>query len=363
MSLALRIGGSLAAFAVAGLLGIGLVFGFDAESSLGSWALVTIIAVPAAVVAYAIIEYAQTRRIDSIARQFDTRVVVLMPVAIAVNIILGTAVASALKIPVYLDSMGTILVAALGGPLAGAVTGLLSNTVWTYLAPPPFQSPFAAPFAIVAVVIGLLAGSFAHWGWLRPRRGTSDRQLAVGGLATIAVVVAMAVLAVGGWRAIADERIAALRADDPVTLVLAGSAVVVVAATIAGLLFLLVRRRDLAAAYVVVAGVITGIVSAFIAAPIAANLFGGVTGSGADFLVAAFRQGGADLQAAVLGQSLLSDSIDKVVSYLAVYLVLGALAVRLKARFPQGGRLIPLLPGHHPGQTTGPTVVSDEAER
>ena len=38
---------------------------------------------------------------------------------------------SALKVPLYLDSVGTILVAALAGPLAGAVTGLLSHLVWT----------------------------------------------------------------------------------------------------------------------------------------------------------------------------------------------------------------------------------------
>ena len=84
------------------------------------------------------------------------------------------------------------------------------------------------------------------------------------------------------------------------------------------------------------AGVITGIVAAFIAAPIAASLFGGVTGSGADFVIAAFRQAGADLQQAVLGQSLVSDPIDKVVTYFVVYVILGTLAGRTKARFPQG---------------------------
>ena len=46
-----------------------------------------------------------------------------MPIAIAINIILGATVANALKIPIYLDSIGTILVAALAGPIAGALTG------------------------------------------------------------------------------------------------------------------------------------------------------------------------------------------------------------------------------------------------
>ncbi len=94
-------------------------------------------------------------------------------------------------------------------------------------------------------------------------------------------------------------------------------------------------------AYVVVAGVITGIVAAFVAAPIAAGLFGGVTGSGADFVIAAFRQAGADLEQAVLGQSLISDPVDKVITYFVVYLILGAMATRTKARFPQGRYLLP----------------------
>ncbi|HKZ92229.1 MAG TPA: hypothetical protein VJZ50_08825, partial [Candidatus Limnocylindrales bacterium] len=73
----------------------------------------------------------------------------------------------------------------------------------------------------------------------------------------------------------------------------------------------------------------------------AASLFGGVTGSGADFVIAAFRQAGTDLQQAVLGQSLVSDSIDKVITYFVVYVTLGTMAVRTRARFPQGRYLIP----------------------
>ena len=49
--------------------------------------------------------------------------------------------------------------------------------------------------------------------------------------------------------------------------------------------------------------------------PSPAGLFGGVTGSGADFVIAAFRQAGADLEQAVLGQSLISDPVDKVITY------------------------------------------------
>ena len=109
---------------------------------------------------------------------------------------------------------------------------------------------------------------------------------------------------------------------------------------IVGFLALLFIRRDLTVAYVVVAGVGTGLVAALISAPIAANLFSGVTGAGTDFLVAAFRQAGSDIQAATFQQGLLSDPVDKLVTFFTVYLILNAMARRTKARFPQGERLI-----------------------
>jgi energy-coupling factor transport system substrate-specific component len=79
-----------------------------------------------------------------------------------------------------------------------------------------------------------------------------------------------------------------------------------------------------------------GIVSAIISAPISALVFGGVTGSGTDLLVAAFQQAGSDLQTAVLQQGLLSDPIDKTVTFFIVFALLGALSHRFVARFPQG---------------------------
>ena len=88
--------------------------------------------------------------------RFDTRTIVLIPIAIAINIVLGQTVASALKVPIYLDSIGTILVGVLAGPIPGLVTGLLANLIWTYVLPAPFHSDYAAPFAVVAAWIGFV---------------------------------------------------------------------------------------------------------------------------------------------------------------------------------------------------------------
>ena len=94
---------------------------------------------------------------ESIKKDFTTRTLVLIPVAIAINIAIGTLVVF-LKLPVYLDSIGTVLVGALAGPWAGALTGGLANLIWGLF------TPNIAPFFYVAAVIGLMAGFFGRRG-------------------------------------------------------------------------------------------------------------------------------------------------------------------------------------------------------
>ena len=103
-------------------------------------------------------------------RTFPTLALALIPRAVALNLALG-AVAGALKLPVYLDSVGTILAAALAGPVAGMVTGALSNSVLGLLANPQM---FA--FIPVTLVIGGLAGVA---GWIGAFR-TVPRAIAAG---------------------------------------------------------------------------------------------------------------------------------------------------------------------------------------
>ena len=336
----LRYAAAAVAFAVAAYIGIGVVGDFSAEASANTWALWTAIALGAAFAAYAVVEYAQTGTLASVSSQFDTRTLALMPVAIAINIVLGAAVANAIKLPIYLDSIGTILVGALAGPIPGALTGLLSNVLWQYVMPPPFQGTVAAAFAIVAAVIGLMAGIFGRVGMLRPRLHRTTAQLALAGILTAGAIVALAWLAYLGYQAIIGPAALEVASDNALFVALGWFALALVAGTVIGIFVLLFVRRDLTAAYVVLCGALTGVVAALISAPISANLFGGVTGAGTDFVVAAFRQAGADIGAATLGQGLLSDPIDKVVTYFVVYVVLIAMSVRAIARFPQGEMLV-----------------------
>jgi energy-coupling factor transport system substrate-specific component len=94
------------------------------------------------------------------ARDLSTTTLILMAVAIAINVAVGSLTV-ALRLPIYLDSIGTVLVGVLAGPWAGALTGILANFIWSLLPIPGGAGPFAAFFAPVAGVIGLMAG---FWG-------------------------------------------------------------------------------------------------------------------------------------------------------------------------------------------------------
>lgn len=261
---------------------------------------------------------------------FSTRVITLMPVAIAINIVLGYTVQTVLKLPIYLDSIGTILVGVLCGPIAGALTGILTNLIWQYA--PGIGGGTVGPFAITAGVIGLLAGLWGYLGVYRSRPA-SGTQLLVAAVIAAALVILVSI-PIFNNPAYTDPNIGGY--PDWVysaAIVIAIIAAVVVAA------FIYVRR-DLAGLWVAVSGVVTGIVAAFVSAPIAAYVFGGVTGSGTDVIVAALRQGGADVLQASLGQGLFSDPIDKTITSFVVFIILANLSARVIARFPYGERLL-----------------------
>ena len=57
---------------------------------------------------------------ERIKQDFTTITLALIPLAIVVNIVIGQLIVI-LKLPVYLDSIGTVVCRCLAGPLAGAL--------------------------------------------------------------------------------------------------------------------------------------------------------------------------------------------------------------------------------------------------
>jgi hypothetical protein len=183
-------------------------------------------------------------------------------------------------------------------------------------------------------VIGLMAGLWGYLGVYRPRPASGAQLI-------VAAVVGVLVIAVLAWRIYTSPVYGASPSEggygSGVYAIIVGIGVVA-AIAVGGFIFL---RRDAAGAWVAVAGALTGIVAAIVSAPIAAYLFEGVTGSGTDLIVAALRQGGADVYNASLGQGLFSDPIDKTITSFVVFIILASLSPRMKARFPLGEKLVP----------------------
>jgi energy-coupling factor transport system substrate-specific component len=92
--------------------------------------------------------------------QLPPSAVAIIPVGLALNIVLGQFVGSTL-VPLYLDSIGTVLVGLLAGRSAGAATGVLGSLVWSLF------NPTVLPFAAGAAAIGYLAGTAGRLGVLR----------------------------------------------------------------------------------------------------------------------------------------------------------------------------------------------------
>lgn len=90
-------------------------------------------------------------------KSYGRLTIFMIPIGIAINFV-GGQIALLLKLPVYLDSIGTILVGATCGALPGALVGFLSNVINS------ITSPTNLPYAALSILFGLLAG------WLS-RRG------------------------------------------------------------------------------------------------------------------------------------------------------------------------------------------------
>ncbi len=85
-------------------------------------------------------------------------VIALIPAAVALNIV-GSYINTALKLPTFLDMIGTAVVAITIGPWWGALAGALTNTVNGFI-----DSPISLPFAVVNVIGALVWGYGVRWG-------------------------------------------------------------------------------------------------------------------------------------------------------------------------------------------------------
>ncbi|MDN4607985.1 ECF transporter S component [Sporosarcina highlanderae] len=92
--------------------------------------------------------------------KLSTAALVLIPAAVGINF-LGKLFASLLKLPLWVDSIGTVLSSMLAGPVVGAIAGIVNNLVYGFT-----TDPVSFVYAITSAVIGLVAGIMAYKGWI-----------------------------------------------------------------------------------------------------------------------------------------------------------------------------------------------------
>ena len=89
--------------------------------------------------------------------EFSLMVVLLIPVVIAINLV-GGQLASVLKLPVYLDAIGVVMISMIAGPWVGMTTGFVTNIILGLL------DPFKLAYAPVQMAIGLVVGYLSKKG-------------------------------------------------------------------------------------------------------------------------------------------------------------------------------------------------------
>lgn len=89
---------------------------------------------------------------------FSLMALVLIPVGVSINVV-GYQMSQILKLPVFIDQIGTILVSMITGPWVGMVTGLLGNVVNGMIYPTAFG------YAIVSMLVGFVSGFLSRWRW------------------------------------------------------------------------------------------------------------------------------------------------------------------------------------------------------
>ena len=124
--------------------------------------------------------------------KLNTASLVLIPACIGINY-LGKLFASVLKLPLWLDSIGTFIGGALGGPIIGAICGAANNLIYGFTT----GDSISLVYALTSLGIGFVVGIMARLGKMEKISGALLTALA-GGLAAVLISTPLNVLFWGG---------------------------------------------------------------------------------------------------------------------------------------------------------------------
>lgn len=94
--------------------------------------------------------------------KFDVATIVLIPACIGINYI-GKLFASFLKLPLWLDSIGTCIGGCLGGPIIGGLCGAANNIIYGLTT----GDNITLIYALTSLGIGIAVGIMARLGYMK----------------------------------------------------------------------------------------------------------------------------------------------------------------------------------------------------
>lgn len=113
------------------------------------------------------------------ALKLNTAALVLIPAAVGINYI-GKLFAGLLKLPLWLDAIGTVLAALLAGPVVGAICGAINNIIYGLT-----MDPISFVYALSSIGIGIAVGVLARLDKAKGIKGI----LVLGAVVTVVSVV------------------------------------------------------------------------------------------------------------------------------------------------------------------------------
>lgn len=108
----------------------------------------------------------------------DYQIVLLALVSILLNFA-GKVFAEKFRLPMWLDSFGTFLMAYVVGPFCGAIVGAAGNILYGFIDPVSFA------YSITSISIALLVGYLAKYGWMKNLFKTMSLSVMVTGVCVI----------------------------------------------------------------------------------------------------------------------------------------------------------------------------------
>lgn len=108
----------------------------------------------------------------------DYQIVLLALVSILLNFA-GKVFAEKFRLPMWLDSFGTFLMAYVVGPFCGAIVGVAGNILYGFINPVSFA------YSITSISIALLVGYLSKYGWMKNLFKTMSLSVMVTGVCVI----------------------------------------------------------------------------------------------------------------------------------------------------------------------------------